>query len=53
MVIAIGLLSKDLLSGFDVGNVLSDADMDQSVLEPTKRSFHFSFGLFLAWGEKE
>jgi hypothetical protein len=31
---------------FDVGNIFSDTDSDESVLEPTVRAFHLSFGLW-------
>jgi hypothetical protein len=39
-------LPKDLLGRFDVSDIFSDADSDQSVLEPAIRAFHFSFGLW-------
>jgi len=39
-------LPEDLLSGFDIGNVFSDTDSDQPVLEPAIRAFHFPFGLW-------
>ena len=39
-------LPEDLLGGFDVGDIFSDTDSDQSVLEPAIRAFYFSFGLW-------
>jgi hypothetical protein len=45
-VISVDFLPKDLLGGFDVGNIFSDTDSDQAVLEPAIRAFHFSFGLW-------
>jgi hypothetical protein len=46
VVISIDFLPKDLLGGFDVGDLFSDTDSDQPVLEPAIRAFHFSFGLW-------
>jgi len=33
VVISVDFLPKDLLSGFDVGDIFSDTDSDQPVLE--------------------
>jgi hypothetical protein len=46
VVIAVDFLSKDLLGGFDVSNIFSDTDSDESVLDPAIRAFHLSFGLW-------
>jgi hypothetical protein len=46
IVIAMDFLSEDLLGGFDVGDIFSDTDSDQPVLEPAIRAFHFPFGLW-------
>jgi hypothetical protein len=46
VVISVDFLPKDLLSGFDVGDIFSDTDSDQPVLEPAIRAFYFSFGLW-------
>jgi len=46
VVISMDFLSKDLLGGFDVGDIFSDTGSDQPVLEPSIRAFHFPFGLW-------
>ena len=46
VVISMDFLPKDLLGGFDVGDIFSDADSGQSVLEPAIRAFHFPFRLW-------
>jgi len=45
VVISVEFLSEDLLGRFDLSNIFSDTGSDQMVLEPTIRSFHFTFGL--------
>jgi hypothetical protein len=39
-------LPKDLLSEFDIGNIFSNTDSYDPVLEPSIRAFHFPFGLW-------
>jgi hypothetical protein len=46
VVISMDFLAKDLLGGFDVGDIFSDADSDQAVLEPAIGAFHFPFRLW-------
>jgi hypothetical protein len=46
VVISMDFLPKDLLSGFDIGNIFSDTESNQPVLEPTIRALHFPFGLW-------
>jgi hypothetical protein len=46
VVISMDFLPKDLLGGCNVGDIFSDTDSDQPVLEPAIRAFHFSFGLW-------
>jgi len=46
VVIPMDFLPEDLLGGFDVGDIFSDTDSDQPVLEPAIRAFHFPFGLW-------
>ena len=45
VVITVDLLSEDLLSRFDVGDIFPDTGSNQMVLEPTVRSFDLAFGL--------
>jgi len=45
VVISVDLLSKDLLGRFDLGDIFTDTGSNQSVLEPTVRSFDLAFGL--------
>jgi hypothetical protein len=45
VVISMDFLPKDLLGGFDIGNISSDTDSDQPVLEPAIRAFNFASGL--------
>jgi len=46
VVISMDFLPEDLLGGFDVGDIFSDTDSDQSVLEPAIGAFYFSLGLW-------
>jgi hypothetical protein len=46
VVVAVDFLPKDLLGGFDVGDIFSDTGSDEPVLEPAIRAFHFPFGLW-------
>ena len=45
VVISVEFKIKNPLSLFDLFDVFSDTGADESVLEPTIRSFHFAFGL--------
>jgi len=45
VIISVDFLSKDLLGGFDSGDVFSDAGSDKAVLEPTVGALNFAFGL--------
>ncbi len=45
VVVSVDFLTKDLLSGFDGGDIFSDTRSNQMVLEPTVRSFDLSLGL--------
>jgi len=45
VVISMDFLPKDLLGRVDVGDIFSDTDSDQAVLEPAIGTFHFPFGL--------
>jgi hypothetical protein len=48
VVISVEFMVKNPLGVFDFFDVFSDTGADESVLEPTIRSFHFAFGL---WGQ--
>jgi len=45
VVISMDFLPKNLLGRVDVGDIFSDTDSDQAVLEPAIGTFHFPFGL--------
>jgi hypothetical protein len=45
VVISVDFLSKDLLSWFGVGDILSDTGSDESILEPAIRSLNLTSGL--------
>jgi hypothetical protein len=45
VVVSVDFLTKDLLGGFDGGDIFSDTSSNQMVLEPTIRSFDLSFRL--------
>jgi hypothetical protein len=45
VVISMEFLIKDPLSVFNIGYIFADAGSDQTVLEPTVRSFNFASGL--------
>jgi len=46
VVVAMDFLPKDLLGGFDVGDIFSDTGADEPVLKPPVGTFHFPFGLW-------
>jgi hypothetical protein len=46
VVISVDFLPKDVLGGLNIGDIFSNTDSDQPVLEPAIGAFHFSFGLW-------
>jgi hypothetical protein len=45
VVISVEFMVKNALGLFDFGDILSDTCSDESVLEPTVRTFNFASGL--------